>query len=120
MCLKWKAGGGVIGVIVVIYLLIFLTVFYLFIFKKALNKICTLISLCKYIVFNPMTNKDSILFYSILFYSILFYVRIGLSGSKSNVTYRPKAVCASRRYYESQTSALGSPTSLVLPRPHQS
>ena len=28
MCLKWKAGGGVI---VVIYLLIFLTVFYLFI-----------------------------------------------------------------------------------------
>ena len=62
MCLKWKAGGGVIGlivVIVVIYLLIFLTVFYLFIFKKALNKICTLISLCKYFVFNPMTNKDS-------------------------------------------------------------
>ena len=63
MCLKWKAGGGVIGVIVVIvviYLLIFLTAFYLFIYlKKALNKICTLISLCKYFVFNPMTNKDS-------------------------------------------------------------
>ena len=36
MCLKWKAGGGVIGVIVVVYLLIFRTVFYLFflIFKR--------------------------------------------------------------------------------------
>ena len=74
MYLKWKAGGGVIGVIVVIvviYLLIFRTVFYLFflfiylfILKKALNKICTLILLCKYTVFNPMTNKDSILFNS--------------------------------------------------------
>jgi hypothetical protein len=32
----------------------------------------------------------------------------------------PKAVCASRRYYESETPASGSPTSLVLPLPHQS
>ena len=35
---------------------------------------------------------------------------------------RPKAVCASRRYYECQTTGSGSPTSLVLPIPlqHQS
>ena len=30
----------------------------------------------------------------------------------------PKAVCSSRRYFESQTTMLGSPTSLVLPLPH--
>ena len=34
-------------------------ILFIYLFKKALNKICTLISLCKYFVFNPMTNKDS-------------------------------------------------------------
>ena len=33
---------------------------------------------------------------------------------------QPKVVCASGRYNESQTTVSGSPTSLVLPLPHQS